>query len=230
VPEYIVCNLCGQNRTQIIQKAEPPYQVVKCLNCGLVYTNPQPHQENIETHYKEAYYKDWIDKQMGRRISMWRQRLKDLQNHKQTGHVLDVGCGIGTFLLQAKKFGYEVRGTEISDFGSRYAEENFDLDVYKGDLKEARFPSTHFDIITMWHSLEHVPDPKATLKEIHRILKEDGILVIAVPNLHNFITKILYLLAKGKRLKLFSQQAKSGIFFIFPSRLYLPYLKRPGLI
>ncbi len=228
MPEYVICNLCGQNRTQLIQKAESPYQVVKCLNCGLVYTNPQPDREHIIRHYHESYYRDWIDNQMDRRIPMWQRRLNDLQNHKQKGRVLDVGCGIGTFLLLAKESGYEVWGTEISDFGSRYAEENLALDVYKGDLKEAQFPSAHFDIITLWHTLEHVPDPKATLKEIHRILKEDGLLVIAVPNLHNFITKILYFLAKGKRLKLFSPQSKEWHFFHFSITTLSTLLKKAG--
>lgn len=228
MPTYVNCNLCSLDNTKTVQKSESPFKVVRCRNCCLVYTNPQPDREHINKHYNESYYRDWIDKQMDRRIPMWRRRLQGLQNHKQKGRLLDVGCGIGTFLLLAEESGYEVWGTEISDFGSRYAGENLALDVYKGDLEEARFPSAHFDIITLWHTLEHVPDPKATLKEIHRILKEDGILVIAVPNLHNFITNILYFLAKGKRLKLFSPQSKEWHFFHFSITTLSALLEKAG--
>lgn len=228
MPEYVICNLCGQDRTQIIQKAESPYQVVKCLNCGLVYTNPQPTLNKIGTHYQETYYRDWIDKQMERRIQMWKKRLKDVQGFKSSGHILDVGCGIGTFLNLAKEFGYAVKGTEISEFGSKYVKEKLGIDVFKGDVKEARFLSNHFDIVTLWHTLEHVPDPSSLLKEIHRILKTDGLLVIAVPNVHNSITKFLYFLARRRKLKLFSIDAKEWHFYHFSIRTLSSLLKKTG--
>ncbi|MCJ7580984.1 MAG: class I SAM-dependent methyltransferase [Candidatus Aminicenantes bacterium] len=226
MPEYVVCNLCGQNRTQIIQKAEEPYQVVKCLHCGLVYTNPQPALNTIGAHYQETYYRDWIDKQMDRRIRMWKKRLKDVQKLKPSGNILDVGCGIGTFLNLARESGYDVQGTEISEFGSKYVQEKLGIDVFQGDVKDVRFPTHYFDIVTLWHTLEHVPDPSSLLKEINRILKPDGLLVIAVPNVHNFITKILYFLARRRKLKLFSISAKEWHFTHFSSRTLSAMLKK----
>ncbi len=208
MPKTVDCNFCGPNSTEIVQKAENPFRVVKCKTCGLVFTRPQPDKELIEEHYQEDYYKEWLEKQMKRRIPMWKKRLKELLKYKKNGRLLDVGFGSGTFLRLAKENGFEVNGTEISEYACRYVKDHYGIDTFRGDLEEARFPSDSFDVVTLWHALEHLPDPRLTLNEIHRILKKDGLLVVAVPNLNNFITRILYFLAKGKKLKLFSINAK----------------------
>lgn len=228
MPRYVSCNLCGLNDTEIVQKAEEPFKVVKCKKCGLVYTNPQPDSELIQQHYQEDYYKEWLERQMKRRIPMWKKRLKGLKKYKKKGRLLDVGFGSGTFLGLAKEEGFEIYGTEISEFACRYVKDRLGIDVFRGDLREAHFPDDTFDVITIWHTLEHLPDPKATLKEIHRLLKKDGLLVVAVPNLNNYITRILYLLAKGKKLKLFSINAKELHFWHFSNHSITSMLKKAG--
>jgi len=80
----------------------------------------------------------------------------------------------------------------------------------------------------MWHTLEHVPDPKTTLIEINRILKSDGVLVVATPNLNNFITRILYILAKRKKLLLFSNQAKELHLYHFSAKTINSMLNKTG--
>ena len=228
MPKYVNCNLCGLNRTEVIQEAEVPYKVVKCKNCGLVYTNPQPENRLIEEHYQEEYYKEWMEKQMERRIPMWKRRLKEIKQYKNKGHLLDVGCGIGTFLRLAKEEGFEISGTEISEYSSRYVTEKLSIDVLRGDIEELDFPPESFDVLTMWHTLEHLSNPKSALDEIHRILKRDGLLVIATPNLNNFITRVLYFLAKGKKLKLFSDRAKELHLYHFSIHTLTSMLKETG--
>jgi ubiquinone/menaquinone biosynthesis C-methylase UbiE len=228
MPKAVNCNFCGGNDTELVQKAEDPFQVVRCRTCGLVFTNPQPDKGSIEDHYQEDYYKEWLEKQMKRRIPMWKRRLKELLKYKQKGQLLDVGFGSGTFLRLAKESGFEVSGTEISEYACRYVQETYGIEVFRGDLEEAHFPSARFDVVTLWHALEHLPDPKATLKEIHRILKKDGLLVVAVPNLNNIITRVLYLLAKWKKLKLFSIHAKELHLWHFSPRSLSRLLKEAG--
>jgi len=228
MPRYVNCNLCGLNRTEIIQEAEEPFKVVKCKSCGLVYTNPQPGRKLIEEHYQKEYYKEWIEKQMERRISMWKRRIKEIKEYKSNGNLLDVGCGIGTFLRLAKEEGFEIFGTEISDYACKYVKDNLKIDVFRGNLEEANFPPVSFDVVTIWHTLEHLPNPKAILKEINRIIKKDGLLVIAAPNLNNFIMKFLYLIVKGKKLVLFSDQAKEWHFYHFSSQTITSMLKKTG--
>jgi ubiquinone/menaquinone biosynthesis C-methylase UbiE len=228
MPRYVNCNLCGLNRTEVIQEAEEPFKVVKCRNCGLVYTNPQPERKLIEEHYSEEYYKEWMEKQMERRIPMWKRRIKKIKEYKSKGNLLDVGCGIGTFLRLAKQEDFEIFGTEISEYASRYIKKKLRIDVFRADLEELDFPPDSFDVLTMWHTLEHLPNPKAALEEINRILKRDGLLVIATPNLNNFITRVLYFLAKRKKLKLFSTRAKELHLYHFSTHTLASMLKETG--
>lgn len=228
VPEYVDCNLCGFNNTDTVQKAENPFKVVRCKECGLVYTNPQPDRKSIDNHYQEEYYKEWIEKQMEKRIHMWGKRLRELKEFKKEGCLLDVGCGVGTFLKLAKKEGFEVYGTEISEYACTYVKNRLKINIFSGDLEKAHFSPESFDIVTIWHTLEHLPNPLATLKEIHRILKKDGLLVVAVPNLNNYIVRILYLLAKSKRLLFFSGQAKEWHLYHFSNKTLMSMLKKAG--
>jgi len=85
VRRYVDYNLCGLNNPKTIQEAEFPFKIIKCTNCGLVYTNPQPDRKLIKDHYQEDYYKEWIEKQMNRRIHMWERRLRDLVKYKKSG-------------------------------------------------------------------------------------------------------------------------------------------------
>ncbi|OGT38155.1 MAG: hypothetical protein A3F12_04640, partial [Gammaproteobacteria bacterium RIFCSPHIGHO2_12_FULL_38_14] len=92
------------------------------------------------------------------------------------GKLLDIGCGDGAFLLQAKKEGWQVVGTEISS--SAYSNNDFEIRKNLTDL----FPLGPFDCITLWHSLEHMQDPKQTLAHVYELLTPQGLLLIAVPN------------------------------------------------
>ena len=230
MPVHVKCSLCGQDDTEIVQKAEEPYKVVKCRWCGLVYTDPQPDRDLLEEHYQKEYYREWVEKQMKKRIPMWKRRLQDLLKFKTSGRLLDVGFGPGTFLNLAREKGFDVCGTEISEYACQYVRENFGIEVFKGILEEACFPANHFDLVTVWHTLEHIPDPKATLNEIHRVLDEDGLLVVAVPNLDNYITRVLYFLAKGKRLKMFSISAKELHLWHFSTQSLARLLNETGFI
>ncbi len=228
MPQTVDCTFCGQNSTELVQKAEDPFEVVKCTSCGLVFTRPQPDKGSIEEHYQEDYYKEWLEKQMKRRIPMWKKRLKELMKHKKSGRLLDVGFGSGTFMRLAKENGFEVNGTEISEYACRYVKDHYGIATFRGDLEEARFSSESFDVVTLWHALEHLPDPRSTLEEIHRILKKDGVLVVAVPNLNNYITRIVYFLAKWKKLKLFSINAKELHLWHFSPRTLSRLLQETG--
>lgn len=98
------------------------------------------------------------------------------------GRVLDIGCGRGWLLQAFQKLGWEVQGTEFSETAAAFARDVLHLPVAIGDLKSLEFPAAHFDAITLWHVLEHVPDPQPLLAEAHRLLKPGGILFIGVPD------------------------------------------------
>ena len=228
MPSYVFCNLCGNDETKILEEAEEPYKVVKCKLCGLVYVNPQPDKEELINSYSKEYYSEWISLQRKSRLRLWRRRLKGLEKYKKRGKILDVGCGVGTFLDIAKKNGWEVYGTEISECGCRYAQENFNLDAFHGELKEANFSDNLFDVVTLWHVIEHLTNPLKTLREVRRILKKDGLLVVATPNIGNYIMRILYPLVRRKRLKLFSIDDKELHLYHFSTETIQKAIEKAG--
>lgn len=98
---------------------------------------------------------------------------------------MDLGCGTGSFLLAMKRRGFKTFGVDVSKNACEIARKN-GVEVLNGKLDDQIFQARYFDVITLWHVFEHLHNPASTLKEISRILKKDGILVIEVPNIDNF--------------------------------------------
>lgn len=130
-----------------------------------------------------------------KRVFIWffyltyRSRL-DIIPFVGEGRLLDIGCGNGRFLSTMRKLGWQTHGVEKSPKASRYAREELHLDVNTGDLLDSKYQDNFFDVVTMWHSLEHLFEPLKTLKEIRRIIKNDGLLVVSVPNIDSFVARV----------------------------------------
>jgi len=106
------------------------------------------------------------------------------------GKVLDVGCGAGGNLKTLQDQGWEPHGIEISEIAAAHARELTKGQIHTGTVESAPFPPGAFDLVLMSHSLEHFPSPVEALRRIHRVLKDDGLLVIHVPNVHSFEFKL----------------------------------------
>lgn len=224
----INCNLCGQRSFKVIEDDEAPFKVLQCKNCSLVFVYPFPDRTELEEHYDDSYYRDWLHTQKESRIRMWTNRLNKLKRFRSGGDLLDVGCGEGTFLQLAKESGWKTSGTEVSSYAARYAASVSGADIICGELPDDGYPEDSFDVVTMWHVLEHVRDPKRYLKEIHRILKRDGLLVIAVPNLNDLVMQIAYRIRKRRKLKLFSKDEKEVHLYHFSAQTIKAYLDITG--
>lgn len=96
--------------------------------------------------------------------------------------MLEIGCATGIFLDVARRKGWQVAGVEISDFAGQYAREKLGLEVFIGQLEDSYFPPESFDVICMFHLLEHIPSPKKFCQIVHRLLKPDGLVVIEIPD------------------------------------------------
>lgn len=103
-------------------------------------------------------------------------------HYKKNGKILDIGCSTGFYLAKLKELGWETFGIEINSEAAKWGKEKLKLNIFCGSLESANFPSDYFDVVTMWHTLEHVYNPDHTLKEIYRILKKNGTIIIGVPN------------------------------------------------
>lgn len=178
--EYIKCVMCGNER--LIKRLKPFGEtLVKCTECGLIFRNPRPSYETIKEYYKEDYSNIFFEEKIKSfRKGIFHHFLSTLI--KGEGKLLDVGCGYGIFLKLAKDQGWDVYGVELSKDACQFAQKNFGLNVFCGDLREAYFPKDHFDVVTLWNILDHTANPLEQLLEIKRTLKDKGLLFIRLPN------------------------------------------------
>lgn len=163
------------------------FNIRACDNCGFHFTSPRPDQESIGAYYLSEDYishvaeakslKDRIYHMVRRRAIQGKQKL--IQTHHASGRVLDVGCGTGDFLSYLKEKKYTVQGVEVSHQARSLAEAK-GLQVTETLKKIPK--ENQFNVITLWHVLEHVQDPKQTLQELNVRCDEDALLVIAVPD------------------------------------------------
>lgn len=116
--------------------------------------------------------------------------IRYIQKFKSKGSLLDLGCGKGFFLEYAEKR-YKTYGIDISDYAIEHAIDNLKKStLFVKDAKNTGFQDNFFDIITCFDMLEHLNDPEYTLKECKRILKEDGLLIVTVPNIDSLGIKL----------------------------------------
>jgi len=186
--EYVKCNLCGSDYFNSLCKIEP-FNIVKCKKCGLVYVNPRQMGEKLLEKYEQPILEDNFQSMKDQRISNFKRNLYSLRHFKKGGKILDIGCSYGIFLDIARKDGWDTFGVELSKAASTYAKNKLGLNVFCGALEDAKFENSSFDAITMWEVLEHVPDPTSFLKEVNRILKNNGVIGISVPNFYWFYSK-----------------------------------------
>lgn len=113
---------------------------------------------------------------------MWQRRLRMLLRYRVEGNLLDIGTGIGQFVHHAKPYFTQVEGTEVSHSACRIAAEKFGIPVLNGPVEELKLCEGFYDNVTLFHVLEHVPDPERLVGKCHELLKPGGVLAIAVPN------------------------------------------------
>lgn len=211
------CNLCGQSDWRTLEQVNGT-RVVRCT-CGLVFVTPQPPPSDLQTCYGEAYYTPW-DQQDRLRRMIWTRRLATVRAvMPPPGRLLDVGCGTGTFLHLARGDGWDVTGTEFSAYACGVARAE-GLSVHEGEVWDAKLPAQSFDVVTSWHVIEHVADPRRVLEECSRLLRPGGWLFLATPNLHDHFFQAAYLATRARRPPLFEpDEREPHLYFFDPDSL-----------
>ena len=182
--EEITCTLCGKNETDVILRGDGPAQIVRCRNDGLIYVNPRPTAAQIMAHFSRHYIRqDNIEMFLHFRTDILKREAAVINRKKTGGTLLDIGCATGTFL---QNFGpnWRLYGVDTSGAALECAAAQNGVELYRGSLRQANFPSGHFDVICMLDTLYFLPDPVAELGEVHRILKDDGMLAIEIPGMN----------------------------------------------
>lgn len=171
--------------------AGTPYPIVSCVGCGLTRTT-------LENRCApDAGYVYGGSADAGRRFGPMQSVLRYFRQARvarvaagQCGRALDVGCGDGAFLEELAGKGWDVIGTELSESIARTARARLGDRVCVGNIQELRMSSASFDLITLWHVLEHLEDPKRVLEESRRLLKADGKIIVAVPNIESWQARL----------------------------------------
>ncbi len=166
------------------------FPLVRCARCGTEYLRPAPAPEVLGEAYGPAYYGGDASKfpgPLGRVFRLLQDRRTGLLRpfvppDESEPVLLDVGCGNGNFLRAARRRGYVVEGTELSPEAARRASPEGDLVIHAGELASLGLEPGRYSALTMWHVLEHLPDPLAALRCAHRLVERKGWIFIAVPN------------------------------------------------
>ncbi len=200
MPEFVRCNLCSgteyrflPNKTDCLKLPEP-LRVVRCERCGLVYMNPRfTPEEHGEYFVDSTFYKSYLMR-VERMVSLFSATYKVLEGvFGRCGSLLEVGCATGHFLWVGQQRGWQVVGLEISASLAQYARDEFGLDVrIGGGVKDVGFNAGEFDVVYISHVLEHLHDPRDTLECVHSLIKDDGLLVVQVPNEFEDLLFILF--------------------------------------
>jgi 2-polyprenyl-3-methyl-5-hydroxy-6-metoxy-1,4-benzoquinol methylase len=165
---------------------------LRCPACGFVYRTAAEEQTRDVYEGGEYQARDFatgyaVDDTIEERRRNARVRVEYVRRFKHGGALLDVGAAGGAFVLEAGAAGFTARGVEPSPEFARHARETLGVDVADGRLEDAELDPGSLDVITLWHVLEHIPDPVAALRECATALRRDGVLVLEVPNLDSAV-------------------------------------------
>ena len=181
----------------LFESTTKSYTLNSCTSCHCLFLDPMPGHEEIAGFYPSQY---WWNSSTSKSSSLKNlesaYRRLALRDHiafitRAGGYrpgldLLDVGCGGGTLLGLLKQRGFRPLGIDFSAEAARVAEMENGVRVIVGSLGEARFPSASFDIVTLFHVMEHVTNPRHVLAEVFRILKTNGAVILQVPNIESW--------------------------------------------
>lgn len=198
--ERIRCYFCGSGDYREFVIAQDDlggtpgnYRFVRCSRCGLAYQNPRVAIEHIGAYYDDTYIAHRKKRDWGLLTPLFERAMNKLDADKdrivsryislhEESQVLDVGCAVGTFLQRLhQRYGARATGVDFKDLSSAPSMRN--VEFHCGLFYEAALQSDRFDLVTMWHFLEHDYDPLRSLETARRVLKPEGRVVIEVPRL-----------------------------------------------
>ena len=183
------CNLC-QHAAPTWYCRKNSIDVVRCLHCSLIYADEMQKNEDLIKHYSDEYFEPYLKTESIHLKKRFGKRIQEIKQYVFPGSLLDVGCGAGFFLKLAADAGYSTQGVELSSYAANFARQNFGLHVFQGELSSAGFERESFDIITLWHILEHIHDPGDFLSQVNGLLKKNGLLAVEVPNIGSLSARI----------------------------------------
>lgn len=164
--------VCGSTQYDALRKFG--IHIQQCADCGVMRQDVRMTKAELAEWYRDQYMQGTYSHTLAHDVAVAKTRLKAYKLTPERTRLLDVGCGNGAFVAEARAMGMDAWGQELA------ASSNSDV-VYVGALEEIGFPTDHFDVVTLHDVLEHHPDPKALLVEIRRVLRRPGKLIVDFP-------------------------------------------------
>ncbi len=209
--EYVTCNLCGHDNTRVrfpstlpegaapqnveaFRCTSPGYgrhhTIVKCQNCGLIYTNPRFTGEEILDSYVAVEDPLYLEERDGR-VLTFERHLRPLEKIKAPpGMLVDVGAYTGVFVEIAAQHGWEAYGVEPSQWAVEQARER-GLHMIAGTLASSGLADNSLDVVTMWDVIEHVSNPFGEMQQADRLLKPGGLLVVHTMDIDSGFARVM---------------------------------------
>jgi 2-polyprenyl-3-methyl-5-hydroxy-6-metoxy-1,4-benzoquinol methylase len=206
------CPICASLKVHLKYKCndllyafDGKFDYLNCPDCGAMFLSPFFSNTEIQKYYPAEYLphqQPGQKKKSGGLLNalkkIFHANLVDIKNLgylrkylNNKSKLLDVGCGNGAFLHKVRQeIGCRVFGIDISPNAVAAARYGYNLDIKKGFLQENSFPARYFDVITAWWYLEHVNNPTEILTAMKKMLKDDGILAIGVPNGKGLVARL----------------------------------------
>jgi SAM-dependent methyltransferase len=160
------------------------WTVPRCRSCGTGVTTPLPDPEVLARGYADPHYFESRGIHHDDVLPDHRARARGIRDRAPGRRLLEVGCGEGYLLAALRDEGFEVKGCDVSSTAAAAARTRFNLDIFHGGVEAADFEPAGFDVVVMLHVLEHVANPEALLRLVNRLLRDEGLLVVEVPNIN----------------------------------------------
>jgi SAM-dependent methyltransferase len=180
-PENAGCHFCGATDARKRHRIRKLW-IVECLGCGVLYTHPRVtcnyDDRGVPIEQQRAEYeRDYWPHRQETALRYW----DTLEAYRQTGRLLDVGCGFGFFLNEAQQRRWTAVGVEIAGEQAEWGRQRFGLEIVP-NLDDERLGAGQFDVITMWDVIEHVADSESLLRRCRELLQPGGLLLVRTPN------------------------------------------------
>jgi 2-polyprenyl-3-methyl-5-hydroxy-6-metoxy-1,4-benzoquinol methylase len=223
---HVLCEICHVDDATVVYPAGVAQlnQIVCCNRCGLMYANPRKDADIVEIEAWEDNPNFNMAEERPQRYEKERLQVRDYEKtremlarlHPERGKLVEVGCGMGLMLQFFREDGWDVLGVEPDRNSCRHATNQLGMPTVRATLEDAGLPDNSADVVVMLHVIEHVPAPVQTLREVYRVLKPGGHLVLETPRYDTLTYKLL-----GRRER--SLGCNGHIFFFTTNSLRRVY-------